>query len=98
MPLPFDGSRRRLSSVTSQSRRCPSMTKLSEIKRSVSGLTRKQLLQLDAWLHALLAAESVKPNSNKVKRHVLERHTTVNKTYQLETVRCGKKNCHCAEG
>jgi hypothetical protein len=74
------------------------MTKLSEIKRSVSGLTRKQLLKLDAWLHELLAAESVNPDGAAIKRQVLEKHTTSNKTYQLEGVRCGKKNCHCAEG
>ena len=74
------------------------MTKLGEIKQSVSGLTRKQLLKLDAWLHELLAAESMKPAGAAAKRQVLEKHTTANKTYQLEGVRCGKKNCHCAEG
>lgn len=66
------------------------MTKLSEIKRSVRGLAPKQLLKLDAWLHELLAAAT--------RRQVLEKHTAANKTYQLEGVRCGKKNCHCAEG
>jgi hypothetical protein len=75
------------------------MTKLSDIKRSVSGLTPKQLLKLDAWLHELLAAaESMKPGGAATKRQVLEKHTTANKTYQLEGVRCGKKNCQCAEG
>jgi hypothetical protein len=28
---------------------------------------------------------------------VLKEHKTINKTYQLESVRCGKKNCHCAD-
>lgn len=75
------------------------MTKLSEVKRSVSGLTRKQLLKRDAWLHELLAtAESTKPDGTATKRQVLERHTTANKTYQLEGVQRGKKNCRCAEG
>jgi hypothetical protein len=75
------------------------MTKLSEVKQSVSGLTAKQLLKLDAWLHELIAAaESMKPTGAAAKRQVLERHAAVNKTYQLESVRCGKKNCHCAEG
>jgi hypothetical protein len=75
------------------------MTKLSEIKRAAEALTRKQLLQLDAWLHELLSATEAKElNGNKAKRHVLKRHAVVNKTYQLESVRCGKKNCHCAVG
>lgn len=75
------------------------MTKLSEIKRSVSGLTPKQLLKLDVWLHELIdATEPKKLDSTKAKRQVLKRHATVKKTYQLESVRCGKKNCHCAEG
>jgi hypothetical protein len=75
------------------------MTKLSEIKQSVSGLTPKQLLKLDVWLHELLAsAELINLKSIKTNRQVLEKHTTANRTYQLEGVRCGKKNCHCVEG
>ena len=57
------------------------MTKLSEIKRAVSGLTPKQLLKLEAWLHELLAAaESMKPGGAAAKRQVLKKHTTANKT------------------
>lgn len=75
------------------------MTKLSEIKRAAEALTRKQLLQLDEWLHELLsAAEAKKLDGSKVSRQVLKKHKAVNKTYQLESVRCGKKTCHCAEG
>ena len=75
------------------------MTKLSEVKRSVSGLTLKQLLKLDTWLHELLtAAAPTQPGGAATKRQVLEKHAIANKTYQLEGVRCGKKNCHCAEG
>lgn len=75
------------------------MTKLSDVKRSVSGLTPNQLLKLDAWLHELLAAaEPEKPGGAGTRRRVLKEHKTVNKNYQLENVRCGKKNCQCAEG
>lgn len=75
------------------------MTKLNEIKRATEALTRKQLLQLDSWLHELLStAEAKKRKGSKAKRQVLKSHATANKTYQLESVRCGKKNCHCAEG
>jgi hypothetical protein len=75
------------------------MTKLSEIKRAAEALTPKQLSKLDAWLHDLIAAaESKNRDGAEAKRHVLKEHKVVNKTYRLEEVRCGKKNCHCAEG
>lgn len=77
------------------------MTKLSEIKRSVTGLTPKQLSKLDAWLHELIdGAESNKqPDEGKANgRQVLQERQSHNKTYRLEEIRCGKKNCHCAKG
>lgn len=75
------------------------MTKLSEIKHAAEALTRKQLLQLDKWLHELLSAvEAKKLDGSKGSQQVLEKRTTANKTYRLEEVRCGKKNCQCAEG
>jgi hypothetical protein len=70
---------------------------LIEIKRSAKALTPKQLSKLDAWLHELMdAAESKKQATPR--RRLVEEHKVVNKTYRLEEVRCGKKNCHCAEG
>jgi hypothetical protein len=74
------------------------MTKLSDIKRAAQALTPKQLLKLDAWLHELMAVESKKRDGVGAKRQVLKEHKAVNKHYQLEWIRCGKKNCHCAEG
>jgi hypothetical protein len=72
---------------------------LHEIKKSVSALSARQLLKLDDWLHELLdAADSKKANRVAAGRRVLEERKAVNKTYRLEEVRCGKKNCHCAEG
>jgi hypothetical protein len=72
---------------------------LREIKKSVRALSSRQLIKLDAWLHELIdAAESKKRSRASGGRQVLEEHKTVNKTYRLEEVRCGKKNCHCAEG
>lgn len=72
---------------------------LREIKKSVSALNARQLLKLDAWLHELIdAADSKKPDRVTAGRRVLEERKAVNKTYRLEEVRCGKKNCHCAEG
>jgi hypothetical protein len=73
------------------------MTKLSQIKRAARTLTPKQLLKLDAWLHELMDAAASKKQA--APRHrLVEEHKTVNKTYRLEEVRCGKKNCHCLEG
>lgn len=75
------------------------MTKLTEMKRAAEALTPKQLMKLDAWLHELIAAgESKKLNGRGRERQVLKENKALNKTYQLEGVRCGKKNCHCAEG
>jgi hypothetical protein len=67
------------------------MMKLREVKQAVGGLSFQQLVKLDAWLHSLIEAGAV-------GSHQSEKKTSVNKTYQSEMVRCGKKNCHCAEG
>ena len=76
------------------------MRKLSEIKRAARALTSKQMMKLDAWLHELIAAtESKKLNGTVSKRQMSkERKKAPKKTYQLESIRCGKKNCRCAEG
>jgi uncharacterized protein DUF6788 len=74
---------------------------LREIKKLVSTLTTRQLIRLDAWLHELIeAAESNRHavDGASAARQVLEERRTITKTYRLEEVRCGKKNCHCAEG
>jgi hypothetical protein len=72
---------------------------LREIKKSVSVLNPQQLIKLDAWLHELIdIAETKKRNRSAAGRQVLEEHKAVNKRYRLESVRCGKKNCHCVEG
>ncbi|MET0624897.1 MAG: DUF6788 family protein [Pyrinomonadaceae bacterium] len=70
------------------------MTKLSEIKRAAEALTPKQMIRLDAWLHELISAMRSKKLGGKRKEH----KKAPKKTYQLESVRCGKKNCRCVEG
>lgn len=64
---------------------------LREVKQAVGGLSLQQLVKLDAWLHSLIEAGAA-------YRRQPDNKTSVNKTYRSETVRCGKKNCHCAEG
>ncbi|MDQ3746868.1 MAG: hypothetical protein M3444_21065 [Acidobacteriota bacterium] len=70
---------------------------LREIKKSLRALNSRQLIKLDAWLHELMDAAESKKQAAPWRR-LVEEHKTVNKTYRLEEVRCGKKNCHCVEG
>jgi hypothetical protein len=67
--------------------------KLREVKRSVGALSTQQLVKLDAWIHGLLEGVAHDDGHSVIgKRHL--RH----KTYRRELVRCGKKDCKCAEG
>lgn len=72
---------------------------LREIKKSIGALSSRQLVKLDAWLHELIDdAESKKHAGGATGRQVLEERMAVNKTYSLEKVRCGKRNCRCSRG
>jgi hypothetical protein len=64
--------------------------KLHEVKKVVSGLSFQQLIKLDTWLHELIEAAASKKQATP-RRRLVEEHKTVNKTYRLEEVRCGKK-------
>jgi hypothetical protein len=63
-------------------------------------LSLAQLRKLDEWLHELIKstedAESAEKSSSR-KRAVAEQAVD-NKTYRLESVRCGKEKCKCARG
>lgn len=66
---------------------------LREIKKSVTALSPRQLVKLDAWLHGLMeTAERVGG------RKAVAGHSAGHKTYQQEMVRCGKEGCRCAKG
>lgn len=72
---------------------------LREIKKTIMTLRPRQLVKLDTWLHELIdAAEAKKIAGGATGRQVLEELRAINKTYRLEKVRCGKKNCRCAHG
>jgi hypothetical protein len=72
---------------------------LREIKKTIIALRPRQLADLDAWLHELIdALEAKKVAGGATVRQVLEECKAVNKTYRLEKVRCGKKNCRCSRG
>jgi len=75
------------------------MNKLSEIKRSIRTLTPRELTKLANWLRELIdSKKSKEQDCATTKRRVLQERTTSNRTYRLEGVRCGKKNCKCATG
>jgi hypothetical protein len=66
---------------------------LRKVKHAVAELSLEQLVRLDAWIHSLIeTGATAGPRSKVGKTHASH------KTYRLEEVRCGKKNCHCAEG
>ncbi len=71
---------------------------LSEIKRTLKGLTPEQLLKLDSWLHELMDSERAVRKCVTGKREVVEEHKKDRRTYRLERVRCGKEQCKCASG
>jgi hypothetical protein len=70
------------------------------IEHELRRLSLGQLRKLDEWLHELIrSAEEVERarKSSSRKQTVAER-TLDNKTYRLESIRCGKEKCKCASG
>lgn len=71
-----------------------------QIKGAVRLLPLDQLRKLDGWLRELIRrvdeAERTEKSSSR-KQTVAER-TLNNKTYRLESIRCGKEKCKCARG
>lgn len=73
---------------------------LIRIKQAVRRLSLGQLRRLDEWLHELIRkAEEADPTQHPPShKFVVEERTGGNKTYRLESVRCGKEKCKCARG
>jgi hypothetical protein len=73
---------------------------LMQIKHAVRMLSLGQLRKLDEWLYELIrkaeeAARVEKPTSRK---QTVAEQTLENKTYRLESIRCGKEKCKCSRG
>jgi hypothetical protein len=73
---------------------------LIQHKHAVRALSLSQLRKLDEWLHELIrraegVAREEKPSSRK---QTVAEQTLENKTYRLESIRCGKEKCKCAHG
>jgi len=73
---------------------------LLQLKHAMSRLSLSQLRKIDEWLHELIRRAQ---EADRVEKHSSRKQTTAeqaldNKTYRLESVRCGKENCKCARG
>ena len=73
---------------------------LAEIKYVIRRLSLGQLRKLDEWLHELIsrADESDRKEKPSSRKQTVAEQTLENKTYRLESIRCGKENCKCARG
>lgn len=73
---------------------------LNQLKRAIRKLSVSQLRKLDEWLHQLISrAEGVeRVKSAPTKKDPIGAQTLDNKTYRLESVRCGKEKCRCTRG
>jgi hypothetical protein len=72
---------------------------LRDLKRSLRTLTPDQLRRLDAWLHELIEQAGRRaPRQPLDDRDTPEKERGGRKTYRLERVRCGSKQCKCAAG
>jgi len=73
---------------------------LTGIKHSVRLLSLAQLRKLDEWLHELIrrAEESERARRLPSHKETMAERSLDNKTYRLESIRCGKENCKCARG
>jgi|ERR1051325_2591318 hypothetical protein len=73
---------------------------LAQIKLVVRRLSLSQLRKLDAWLHELIrgAEEADRAVKTSPRKQTVDERSHENKTYRLESIRCGKEKCKCARG
>jgi hypothetical protein len=72
---------------------------LIQLKHVVRALSLSQLRKLDEWLHELIKkAEGTDRVSRSSRKETLVEQTLDNRTYRLESIRCGKETCKCARG
>jgi hypothetical protein len=74
--------------------------KMRDIKQSIEALRTREMVKLNAWLHALIQdrESALKARGTTTRHEVLQAHQTARKTYRLELVSCGKERCKCVEG
>lgn len=71
-----------------------------QIKHAMRILSLDQLRKLDEWLHDLIrtAEEADRAEKSLNQEQTVAEQTIENKTYRLESIRCGKEKCKCAQG
>src|SRR2546430_15898098 len=75
-------------------------TSAVQLKHAVRALSLSQLRKLDEWLHELIrrADESDRKEQSSSRKQTVAEQTLDNKTYRLESIRCGKEKCKCTRG
>ena len=73
---------------------------LIQLKHAVRALSLGQLRKLDEWLHELIRRneEADRVENSSLRKQTVAERTVDNKTYRLESIRCGKEKCKCARG
>jgi len=73
---------------------------LTQIKHAARLLSLGQLSKICVWLHELIrrAEDSDRTERPPSRKGTLAERTLDNKTYRLESIRCGKENCKCMRG
>lgn len=68
---------------------------LTLIKQAVRSLALSQLSKLDEWLHELIsrAEDSERAAQSSPRKQTVAKQALDNKTYRLESIRCGKEIC-----
>jgi hypothetical protein len=69
---------------------------LIQLKHAVRMLSLVQLRKLDEWLHELIrkAEEAGRVEKPLSRKQTVTEQTLENKSYRLESIRCGKENCN----
>ncbi len=73
---------------------------LIQIKHSLRKLSLDKLRRLDEWLHELIrrVEEVNRAEKPPARKQTVAEQTLDNKTYRLESIRCGKEKCRCSRG
>jgi hypothetical protein len=73
---------------------------LMQIKHAVRLLSLGQLRKLDEWLRELIRKAEEADHVEKLpsRKQTVAEQTLENKTYRLESIRCGKEKCKCTRG
>jgi hypothetical protein len=73
---------------------------LTQIKHALRQLSLGQLRKLDEWLHEFIrvAEEANHAELTSTRKQTVAERTLDNKSYRLESIRCGKEKCKCARG